>query len=496
MGAAQQQGAHGRHSPSVGRTAEHPTPTPHCPSSTHTHTSHVHASQVTFHVTIKSHEHVCACVCARRGATFKSLDTLSISGSMRLRRVFSLRDAPYVATNTYSQADMLPLPRGLEFPAGVDVFSQVIDARAVASLGVQVGAHGKAPAGRTRHLTAIITDGSSDDDDGFVGLPPAAGSHSNSFGSVRGSGASGGSGSWAHAAPARQDQLSPTRLAARAGGATGAHVGWNPNATEGSVVRPGARMAAVQGAYASPGGRRPNTDSAATGLSPAKGGPVAGRRAVSAQLPLRTPDSTGRQGQAPGSGLPMSPPYPRAAIAQRAQTGPAATFGGDSSTAMLPLPAFQQLPDLPAPGSPQHATRYGRRAGAGAQIPSTIMEGQPMSPAAAAKALAGGHGAKAGAGLPIARTGSGLRNVSSPARGRPSPIPRPSPAGVRGASPAAKDPAGGLQAVLQVKAGVDTSLDFSAMVKDSHLSDDGLPPVGSPFLSSMVNIMQSVNLSR
>lgn len=57
-----------------------------------------------------------------RGTPFRSLDalTLSMGGGARLRRAFTLRDAPYDA-----MGDPLPLPRGLELPADVDVYTQV-----------------------------------------------------------------------------------------------------------------------------------------------------------------------------------------------------------------------------------------------------------------------------------------------------------------------------------------------------------------------------------
>lgn len=60
---------------------------------------------------------------------FKSLDSLVIGGGCRLRRVFTLRDAPYdalgMAQDQFAGPAALPLPRGFELPPELDTFTQV-----------------------------------------------------------------------------------------------------------------------------------------------------------------------------------------------------------------------------------------------------------------------------------------------------------------------------------------------------------------------------------
>lgn len=66
-----------------------------------------------------------------RGISFRSLEALTISGSARLRKVFTLRDVPSDSVVEAARAaageaySLTPLPRGLEFPLTVESQTQV-----------------------------------------------------------------------------------------------------------------------------------------------------------------------------------------------------------------------------------------------------------------------------------------------------------------------------------------------------------------------------------
>jgi hypothetical protein len=60
--------------------------------------------------------------------TFKSLDTLSLSGTFRLRKVFTLKHRPYDTTgeDTNHNQPTENIPKVLQFPMGVTSVTQVL----------------------------------------------------------------------------------------------------------------------------------------------------------------------------------------------------------------------------------------------------------------------------------------------------------------------------------------------------------------------------------
>ena len=64
-----------------------------------------------------------------RDQTFKALDTISLSGTFRLRKVFTLKNRPFDTTGEDANGSQISnhLPKALQFPVGVTSVTQVIN---------------------------------------------------------------------------------------------------------------------------------------------------------------------------------------------------------------------------------------------------------------------------------------------------------------------------------------------------------------------------------
>ncbi len=491
-----------------------------------------------------------------KGSSFRHLDSVVVGGACKLRRVFTLREVADEVDASAGGGGLL-LPRGLEFPAGLAVRTQLLGAaplppprrgrpaagRGAASSSSRAGgAASRKPGG----LVVKVRDGGDSSDEDAAAVPAAAaGTRAGSLAamsrpiSLAGAVASpkGPGSPWAvrSGAAAAASVSSPTtrghpadpqqhqhlsRMNPRPSGAAAAS---RPAAPPQGAALPqgnGRRAISAQTTLREEDGAAPISLPLLRGAAAAAGAPSSA--AASGSATARNAPAPALSGLPPGSYKPMSPPFPRATYSQRAQSGPARME--DGLTAPMPIPQPPQpagggvaadpalSPDTPTSSA---AARHGRRsvlamAAAGRNIPSTIAEaGEPLRSSsedtAVTSAAPNSNGSATRASLAVHRMNNGKAGAGGGSLLGSSPQGKEPPQHPRNGGGALASRNNDLGSLLQVNSSLDFSAAIASGLSNNHRGDlsashaTSQQPSGSgtqqqqPLVSNMFSVMQSLS---
>ncbi|KXZ42223.1 hypothetical protein GPECTOR_179g246 [Gonium pectorale] len=479
---------------------------------------------------------------------FRSLDSLQLAGTCRLRRIATLRDMPQMLDGpdgplTDAGHHRLPLGSSPDDAAPSLLASGGLSAQSSdGHIGLQTApsggsftphppSEGPAHGSPARHSTPLGRAGAAAAAGSAPGSPHAAG-HSQGEPHLpsrlgRAPGAGGNVQSPSPTPPQQQRQQ-------QASEAAGPGSGYETNSSKlprvngvmsaddsnGGDMSPfGSRRAASANTvvrYGTPAGAPSGgADAAAAGIGPGSAAPVAAGAA---------------NGSSGGSGAPRSPPWPRSVMGKRAQSGPARI-----STETIAQGLGETSAPHDTPTSPSLAPRAARRYHA-SNLPPTISEHEAMPPQPPGSGSSGG-GAGSGGGGGHSLSTPGCRSPNrSPTRARPpaaAAAPPPSTSG-HGTAPASPSlpllrplrhdasaagggggsagaalrepqspiagPGGGgsggaiaqLSSLLMVRGGVDASIDFASAHQSVVL--ETVP--GSPSIMSTLHRVNSLRAHR
>eukprot|EP00798_Chlamydomonas_sp_ICE-L_P008142 gene8142-1390_t len=392
-----------------------------------------------------------------QNSSFLSVDSLSLFGASKIRRVFTMRnmalDYGGVRESQIPVMGLGRMPGGFEFPPDVAVVSKVITSRHAgqsdfnqhalsnhAFISVATPNSTTKPGAPPRSSKKIIS-----------GSTVVAASHSMSEGSKTSSAADG---HWAYKPSQAKPLGSQTKPSQT-----------NPGGTPPTGLPPTAGQDPPRTAWGGgPGGGPRRGVGGGPPQAPSSGAAKissSGRRAISAQEPTRGLELVSSSGSSVAAvGCPQStlvdprsqPSYPKISV-RRTQTGPGRVESGVLSSDPESLP-----------GSPARFGRRGSPLSQGCGMPDNSL-GSPKSPSHAPRSMI--KTPMRARPSPLKRFGSiGSHNtgLGSPVPNGRSISPSAAPYSSGGGGVGGKDGSFGLSAVLQVKAGVDSSMDFKMLM--------------------------------